>query len=352
MIRCGDTKSIPKMKRLWKECFADADAYINAFFEALYEDKDVLLAEAGGVFLGASFFLPGKIYLDGNWQDIRYVYALAVCPQFRGRGTAGRLLKAAFEHYHAPLIAEPADEGLAEGFYAPLGFSRAFYLAQHSFQIKQKPAGMPQPRYHMQAAEVRAAREDALETYIIKEQNSQICPAGGMFGTDTAKVQDYQVCPAGGMFATDTAKVQDYQVRPADAETYCRIREMHFRKQGCVHWPAQHVAFAIAAHCREGGEALCITKAGREDILLYYIEDGQIVVTETTLPQEEAAAVLWKRFERRSGRCSRIVVKKAAECTGQAQSSIMTEKLDAGCRLTGMAYGLAEVYGYLNLSLD
>ena len=61
MIRSGNNRSVPELKKLWKECFADEDAYIDAFFEAMYEDQSVLLEEENGVLLGASFFLPGKI---------------------------------------------------------------------------------------------------------------------------------------------------------------------------------------------------------------------------------------------------------------------------------------------------
>ena len=64
MIRYGDTKSIPELKRLWNICFDDEDIYINDFFAALYEDQNVLLAEENGVLMGASFFLPGKIFVE------------------------------------------------------------------------------------------------------------------------------------------------------------------------------------------------------------------------------------------------------------------------------------------------
>lgn len=32
MIRFGENGDIPQLKHLWKECFADEDAYIDAFF--------------------------------------------------------------------------------------------------------------------------------------------------------------------------------------------------------------------------------------------------------------------------------------------------------------------------------
>ncbi|KAI4452885.1 hypothetical protein C823_007470 [Eubacterium plexicaudatum ASF492] len=65
---------------------------------------------------------------DDAWQPVRYVYALAVLPQFRGRGVGAGLLRRAHELYHAPLIAEPAEAGLIGGFYEPLGFTSDFYI--------------------------------------------------------------------------------------------------------------------------------------------------------------------------------------------------------------------------------
>lgn len=82
MIRFGKITDLPELKALWKECFADEDAYIDAFFDAMYEDAHVLLEEENGVLAGASFFLPGKIALEDaaskglRWQEIRYADAI------------------------------------------------------------------------------------------------------------------------------------------------------------------------------------------------------------------------------------------------------------------------------------
>jgi len=35
-IRYGSLLKIPQLKKLWKECFADEDAYISDFFDAMY----------------------------------------------------------------------------------------------------------------------------------------------------------------------------------------------------------------------------------------------------------------------------------------------------------------------------
>lgn len=303
MIRPADRQSVPELKRLWKECFADEDAYIDAFYEAVYEDQDVLLEEEGGMLMGASFFLPGKIWAeqkggswqqtDGRWKDIRYVYALAVFPQYRGRGIAGRLLRSAYETYGAPLIAEPAEEGLVSGFYEPLGFAKSFYLEKNQIVL---PAADKKPPYDLRAAQLQ----------------TELSVAGS-----------------------------SCTVVPAEAEDYCRIRDAAFLKRGYVRWPKRHIAFAIQEHRGSGGGAFVIKGNGREDILLYFIDGQTAVVTETSLSDQAAQAVLTQL----AGQCEGAVMIRKVKTRGMQE---YTQSLF----LVGMSYGLEPAEGYLNLTLD
>lgn len=321
MIRFGDAGSIPALKKLWKECFGDEDAYIHAFFKALYHDADVVLAEENGVLLGASFFLPGKIYLQGRAQggqgqcggytSVRYVYALAVSPQYRGRGIASKLLIFAHQAYGAPLIAEPAEDGLVGGFYRPLGFLPSFYLEKEETDFTQ---------YGIQAAGIGSVQQ------------------GQALG--------------GAM-----------QYFAATAGQYCALRDAHFCRHGYVSWPVGHVAFALQEHLENGGGAFVIRKipadgslqkdsAKKEDILLYYMEGSKAVVTETTLTQQEAIAFFQEPGQ---GPCRSVLLKKRIDdnrvpCIEKGQAGFQGSQ--DGAYLIGMSYGLPPVYGYLNLSLD
>lgn len=250
MIQYGDRTKIPQLKKLWKECFADDDAYIDGFFAAMYQNEHVLLEEENGVLMGASFFLPGEIWLeqtktDGGWQAVRYVYALAVYPQYRGRGIAARLLQKARQIYDAPLIAEPAQESLIEGFYEPLGFTKNFYLQKHTVEI---------PYY-----DVQAAQKDV------------------------------------------------WQWIPADAAQYCSIRNAYFQKHGYIRWPGRHIAFAVRQHIDSGGGAFLLTSSGRKELILYLIEEQgeekKLIITETTLSEQEAQHILLPRI---AGACTSL----------------------------------------------
>lgn len=303
MIQFGDAESIAELKKLWKTCFFDEDAYINSFFHTFYESGNVLLTRENGMLMGASFFLPGKLYRQnameqGSWQNIRYVYALAVYPQFRGRGIAGDLLRTAFQIYHhTPLIAEPAEEGLIDGFYEPLGFVPSFYLKKE--QIRE-------PQISLRAAQIQPYREQKEEFRQLDEMHIQICP-----------------------------------VQTAD---YCRIRDLHFQKEGYISWPSRHIAFALQEHRSYGGEALLVSENGREDLLLYMIEDGQVMITETTLPQDQALRSIDRWLK---GAYDTVVYTSAASISEKSETT-----KDSGLSLIGMSYGMPPVYGYLNLSLD
>lgn len=297
MIRYGNNTFLPALKALWKECFADEDAYIDAFFRAMYQDGHVLLEEEKEVLLGASFFLPGSILLEEEagvtrWQKIRYVYALAVYPQYRGRGIAGKLLHRAYELYGVPLIAEPAEEGLVGGFYEPLGFSGNFYLRKA--WVDARAAGQAEePKYDMRAAEL----------------------ALGLSGSDFLPIQ---------------------------AERYCAIRDARFGTHGYVRWQARHVAFAIDQHRLNGGGAYVLRVDGREEILLFYREGQDVVVTETTLTQRELEVYFLPWI---SGRCRRVMF--AGGVFADCESVVEVKEC-----LMGVSYGLMQVRGYLNLTLD
>lgn len=343
MISYGDREYVPQLKRLWKECFDDEDAYIDAFFDALYLREHVLMEEENGMLMGASFFLPGKIYLEypgteGYWQDIRYVYALAVWPQYRGRGIAGELLKNAHRIYQAPLIAEPAEEGLVGGFYEPLGFSKEFYLKKHLTEL---------PQYDLQAAQISSGMEvfqgTRLPAALQEDQTVQQLFA----------LREDQTVQQPSALQEDQTAVQQPSVRqvyPADAKTYCRIRDRLFRKHGYVSWPQKHVAFAIAQHCENGGDALVVSGNGREDILLYYVENGQAVVTETTLGVQEAVQVLYASLQKP---CGTVLLKREADWTGEAGMKGQEIPCRDGWQLTGVSFGMPPgVRGYLNITLD
>lgn len=329
-LRNGCAADIPGLKQLWKTCFDDEDAYIDAFFDVFYEGGNVVLAEQKGVLMGASFFLPGRVYLHGGWQDIRYVYALATYPVFRGQGVAGGLLRHAYAQYHAPLIAEPAEESLVGGFYEPFGFCASFYIRQLQTGLSDSRQQPGDARGTQQAEPISVAQEPERTSGAL--QAAQVSPGSW-------QVRAAQSSPGSWQIQAAQLSPNSWQVQAADAKTYRRIRERYFRNDGYISWPLQHVAFAISEHKKSGGGAFVLTREGREELLLYYCEDGQAVVTETTLAWEEVRELFDSCFFEMEG--VQPAGLKARVASGPA-----------GGQLVGVSYGLPAVYGYLNLSLD
>lgn len=292
MIRHGKKQDVSGLKQLWKESFGDEDAYIDSFFEMLYQDQHVLLEEEDGILKGASFFLPGRIFTNTGWQDIRYVYALAVTSEYRGKKIATRLLNEAGKRYGTPLITEPADTALADKFYQPYGFQKCFYLDHCEINLS---AQMPET-----------------EKNVIKPVN--------------------------------------WNTKPVSATEYFSLRKKYFQRPGYVEWPLEHIAFALCEHRKQGGDALLILMNGREDLLLYTIDDGRLIVTETTLTSNEARMYLPGLLPYLPGLhagkkdpldlCSQLIIKSKTSKTSHYR------------QLIGMACGIKTDNGYLNLTLD
>ena len=321
-IRFGGKTDVPGLKRLWKESFGDEDVYIDRFFERLYRQDNVLLEEKDGMLLGASFFLPGRILTKQGWQEIRYVYALAVYPKYRGQKIATKLLDEAVKRYRTPLLTEPADEGLAERFCEPYGFKRCFYLDRISISGGESEKG-------------------------------------------------------GEPFWNSFAEVGKWSVHSVEAAQYAALRQKFFQKQGFVEWPLSHIEFALSEHRRQAGEAVLAREkaTGREEMLLYAVDDGGVIITETSLSDVEAAeklpGILYAIAESDSEKrvaleCRKAVIKcKSMDMRGQERlkSGALDEYsqrifMEKGLKVTrskqmiGMAYGIEPACGYMNLTLD
>lgn len=347
MIRHGSADDIPKLKRLWKDAFGDEDSYINAFFDALFAEENVLLAEENGMLSGASFFLPARLWADGTSRKLRYVYALATDARCRGRGIARELLRQAGQLYQAPLVAEPADGALAEGFYAPLGYQACFYLTCRCVNIGAVCQN--------QDARSVCQKQDVV-TVCQNQDASSVCQNQDIVtacqNQDASSVCQNQEMSA-ACHSRDTGVVCDSrgispicQIQEADAASYMRIRDKYFIERfaarGYVAWPLEHIAFAIAQHRESGGGALRVTGlsglASGEHVLLYYCEHSFVIVTETTLPAGLVLPVLCQWLGRRP---KQLKVWQPAKQPGPGEY-----------KLSGMSDRLRTAGGYLNLTLD
>ena len=73
--RKGDENAL---KALWREVFGDTDEYIDAFFQNVYQPGMASVIEEGGTVVAAAYAVP--------FGAVRYIFAVATRPEYRGRG--------------------------------------------------------------------------------------------------------------------------------------------------------------------------------------------------------------------------------------------------------------------------
>ena len=82
--RKGDEKSL---KALWHEVFGDTDVYIDTFFRELYRPGMASVVEEDGKIVAAAYAVP--------FGTVRYIFAVATKPEYRGRGYGRAVVLAA-----------------------------------------------------------------------------------------------------------------------------------------------------------------------------------------------------------------------------------------------------------------
>ena len=73
--RKGDENAL---KALWREVFGDTDEYIDAFFQNVYQPGMASVIEDDGTVVAAAYAVP--------FGAVRYIFAVATRPEYRGRG--------------------------------------------------------------------------------------------------------------------------------------------------------------------------------------------------------------------------------------------------------------------------
>ena len=109
-----------ELKQLWHTVFGDDFELIDRFFDTFYSPALCATKFVGGKLCAAAYVMPvGELVYDGKREKCAHIYAVAVYPEYRGRGYGIEVTKKAAElagkaGYTAVL--HPADEGLF-GFY-------------------------------------------------------------------------------------------------------------------------------------------------------------------------------------------------------------------------------------------
>ena len=113
--RKGDENAL---KALWREVFGDTDEYIDAFFQNVYQPGMASVIEEDGTVVAAAYAVP--------FGAVRYIFAVATRPEYRGRGYGRAVVFAAAGGEPAYLCpAQSTATGFSSSSPLPGSFSAA-----------------------------------------------------------------------------------------------------------------------------------------------------------------------------------------------------------------------------------
>ncbi|BBA51797.1 hypothetical protein FV113G1_21470 [Fusobacterium varium] len=93
-IRYGNDTDKIKAEYIWKECFTDSENEVDFYFNELYKKENFLLLEDDEKNIRASLYEnPYEMVINGEKVSSFYIVAVAVSPQYRGRGYMGELIR-------------------------------------------------------------------------------------------------------------------------------------------------------------------------------------------------------------------------------------------------------------------
>ncbi len=130
MISCGKYEYTQQLKKLWQSTFGDSTAYINSFFDDIYQDENTLVYIENNAVVSALYIIEYEMPLKSDKIKIAYFYALATQPEYRGQGIMSRLIERAFESCakrdYKLCVLIPSEASLFD-YYRRFGFKECFY---------------------------------------------------------------------------------------------------------------------------------------------------------------------------------------------------------------------------------
>lgn len=226
-----------QIMNIWKQCFGDTSEYIQMYLEKRFETENMLVIHEDGKLVSMASFLPVQVTMNGELVEARYVYAVGTLPEYRRKGYATEIIRYAFEKYQMPLLLQPAEEAL-EQYYAGMGFIKAFAAS---------------PCWSLEV--------------------------GSMY-------EDSEMTEVSEMTAGE------WSLQTIQAKEYKTLRDIRFAGEGYVAWDEQAIWYAIEENAFCEGKTWKLVREGREELLMYRIEDGKLCIVETTLEEDELRKLL------------------------------------------------------------
>lgn len=156
-------------RRLWQLCFGDSDEFLDRYFERLYREEDVLLAEEGSTAIGHLQFPELSLSLGEETLPAGYVVAVCTHPDYRGKGIMRPLLQEALRREKARgdvvSVLLPAEDWLYRYYTSVGGYASVVNRARSNRQ---------EDALHEEDSAVTAP---SLVDYLMKVEASQQTPS-------------------------------------------------------------------------------------------------------------------------------------------------------------------------------
>lgn len=119
---CPSSEQTGQLRQLWKEAFADDDAFLDKFFAVAYSPARCRCVSEDGQILAALYWFETTC----AGKPLAYLYAVATDPAHRNRGLCRRLMEDTKAYLKQAgfqgLLLVPENEGLAR-MYEKMGFA-------------------------------------------------------------------------------------------------------------------------------------------------------------------------------------------------------------------------------------
>lgn len=172
MIRSG-IEDIEKAKEIWRENFNDSEEEIDFYFKNIYSENNFLMLEESGEIKASLHENPYDISFNKNILPSFYIVAVAVSPEYRGKGYMKKLLnhslKNAFSNNRDIVFLSPINTEI----YSNFGFGYISGLEHYELKLEDIPFNNID-----KDIEIKKASEDnfnsIVELYNRKMKNSNI----------------------------------------------------------------------------------------------------------------------------------------------------------------------------------
>lgn len=123
--------NINDLKNLWHAVFGDAPSIIDAYFDTFYSPELVACEYADEKLAAAAYVMPAGELVNGDKREkCAHIYAVAVYPEYRGRGfgvaVTNRAVELAKKAGYTAVVLHPATERLFDYYEKHCGFEPCF----------------------------------------------------------------------------------------------------------------------------------------------------------------------------------------------------------------------------------